>query len=89
MSDKVDETNGTPPVKAPTRTLKLKGPRIERPPAAKPSLPAKPAPSMTPPLATSHEARPNFLTRIDQIKRQMQADMDALANPEVPSKKKP
>ena len=89
MSDKVDDVDGTPPHEAPKRTLKLKGPRIERPAAAKPALPGKAASSMTPPPATSHDERPNFLSRIDQIKRQMQADMDALAEPKGPSKKRP
>lgn len=89
MSDKLDDLDATPPPEAPKRTLKLKGPRIERPPAPKPSLPGRPAPSMTQPPAAPHDERPNFLSRIDQIKRQMQADMDALAEPKGPVKKRP
>ena len=87
MTDKVDDTSGAPPPEAPKRTLKLKGPRIERPPI-KPTLPGRPGPSMTPPPAAPHDERPNFLSRIDQIKRQMQADMDALADPKGSDRKR-
>ncbi len=82
MSDKADDSDVTPAPKGPSRTLKLKGPRIERPPA-----PVKPSPSHPSP-ASPPEERPNFLTRIDQVKRQMQADMDALAAPRPPFKKR-
>ena len=85
MSDKVDDTDGNPPLEAPKRTLKLKGPRVERAVPAK-ALPAKPSFS---PMPAPVEERPNFLTRIDQVKRQMQADMDALAQPKPPYRKRP
>ena len=76
MSDKVDDMDANPPPRAPTRTLKLKGPRVERPAPPK-SLPAK-----MPPTGP-------FAGAADQVKRQMQADMDALAGPQPPCKKRP
>jgi hypothetical protein len=83
MNDKPDDVAAEPAPKPPSKTLKLKGPRIERPPPA-------PLPRPTSPLPSSpSDERPNFLTRIDQVKRQMQADMDALADPKQPFKKRP
>jgi hypothetical protein len=85
MNDKPDDMAAVPAPKPPSKTLKLKGPRIERPPPA--PIPA-PRPTSSAPSSPSDE-RPNFLTRIDQVKRQMQADMDALADPKQPLKKRP
>ena len=94
MNDKPDDVdpNGNPaPIptspKGPSRTLKLKGPRIERPPPA--PLPSSLPKPQSNPTAGSSDDRPNFLTRIDQVKRQMQADMDALADPKSHGKKRP
>jgi hypothetical protein len=89
MSDKVDDIDATPPPPGPSRTLKLKGPRIERAPAPLPGKLPVTRPSPSNPSSSSSDERPNFLTRIDQIKRQMQADMDALADPKPPYKKRP
>lgn len=76
MNDNPDEDPTLDPKPA-VRTLKLKGPRIERPPP--------PAPGRLP---MASEERPNFLSRVDHIKRQMQADMDALADPAAHGKKR-